>query len=145
MEIIADDLLQKIICKLSIKERLILREVNNLFKTNINSLLLRIYKLEYLLSKSHPVVMKLSTDLIYYTSYNKFTIFKSNEHNKIHPLFNINRSYDTCIVDSCRREKLGFIYYSRKYKPLYHQLCHWEFYNERNIPYCSYCYYIWNS
>jgi len=162
METLPDDLFQKIFCFLSLKQKILLRETCHFFKSRQNPMILSAYKLECLLKISHPIEMKLSSDLTCYTTYNNFTIYKTNQRETVHPLFRINNNYDTCIVDTCREKKLGYIFFSKKPALLYHQssnpwcfynkpapLYHqswnpWCFYNKRNIPYCNGCFKMWS-
>lgn len=144
IELLPEDLFKKILGFLSLKERKILREVSLIFESHLNSLFLLQYKLDNLLKIIYPLEMKLQKDLICFKAYNNCTIYKTQEPTRIHSLFARNNIYDKCIVDICREKKLGYVFYSTKLVPQYHQYRHWNYYIRRNIPYCSRCFEYWN-
>ena len=146
MESLSDDLFLKILSFLSLNEKIMMREISLYFKNQINTILLSIYKLEYLFNITHPVVIKEPSSLSCYLSYNNCTIYKMKvPSNRVHPLFSRNSNYDQCMVEICREKKLGDIYFSKRQVFATHQQIQyqWNYYNKRNIPYCSNCFYKW--
>jgi hypothetical protein len=139
MDIIPSDLYSNIFCFLSPNDQLILRRVSKIFEKNVKSKILIICKLNRNLEKIYLTETKLVTDLtlienpIFY-----FYIFKKIP--TVHTLFRqTNIVYDTCIVENCRNQKIGYIYYSKRKSP-YHQQYNWNFYSKRRIPYCLTCF-----
>ena len=148
MDTIPNDLIKRIFSLLSSNENLFMREVSLSFKRNTNPILLILNKLDNLLKISHPVEMILTSHLTCYLSYNNFTIFKMKDLAKIHSLFSMNIAtsiavgkFNSCIDESCREKKLGFLYFLKKQMSPLNGIA---FYNKRDIPYCSQCYKYWN-
>ena len=147
MDILPDDLILRIISFLSLKEIILMREVNHPFLSYINPLLLSALKLENSLKTTYVIEMKQAKDLTCYATYHNFTIFTNHKPaNQVHSLFriNINEPYNKCIDDRCREKKLGYIFFSKKsLSPNNHQTSHWHSYIKRNIPYCNKCFKKW--
>ena len=138
MDVVPGDMLLRIFDFLSLKEKILMREVSQTINSYINPLILRTYKLDKKFVNVFTVERKSSNELTCYKAYNNFTLFIINKQNRVHSLFRINNHYDQCIVDTCREKKLGYIYYhlSQTWKS--------SIYNKRNIPYCSNCYNYWS-
>jgi len=146
MEYLSDDLFIKILGFLSLKEKIMTREISLYFKYRINPILLSIYKLDNLFKITHSIETKRSSDLTCNVKYNNFTIYKMNSPSfQIHSLFSINNNYDRCMVNTCREKKLGYIYFSKRKVNTINIInsYQWNLYNKRNIPYCYNCFYNW--
>ena len=140
MELLPDELYDNIFGFLSIKEKIIVREVCILFESRIKRINLTVNRLENKMKRSHSIERKLTRDM-FLTISNNFLMYTDYMQNGIHTLFRINNhSYTRCIVDRCREKGLGNIY-------LYLNRCHyrigWNFYSKRIIPYCLNCYNKW--
>jgi hypothetical protein len=140
MELLPDELYDNIFGFLSIKEKIIVREVCILFESRIKRINLTVNRLENKMKRSHSIERKLTRDM-FLTISNNFLMYTDYTQNGIHTLFRINNhSYTRCIVDRCREKGLGNIY-------LYLNRCHyrigWNFYSKRIIPYCLNCYNKW--
>jgi hypothetical protein len=144
MDCLSDDILQRVLFFLSLNEKKFVREVSSNFKTLLRPFFLLEYKMDNLLNIIRPTEMKMPSDLTCYKAYNNCTIYKRQEPNRIHSLFARNNMYDKCVVDICREKRMGYIYYCKKQTPTYHQSRYWNFYNRRNIPYCSKCFNYWS-
>ena len=140
MELLPDELYDNIFGFLSIKEKIIVREVCILFESRIKKINLTVNKLENKMKRSHSIEKKLTRDM-FLTISNNVSMYTDYTQNGIHTLFRINNhSYTRCIVNGCREKGLGNIY-------LYLNRCHyrigWNFYSKRIIPYCLNCYNKW--
>ena len=141
MELLPDELYDNIFGFLSIKEKIIVREVCILFESRIKKFNLTVNKLENKMKRSHSIERKLTRDM-FLTISNNVSMYTDYTQNGIHTLFRINNhSYTRCIVNGCREKGLGNIY-------LYLNRCHyrigWNFYSKRIIPYCLNCYNKWD-
>jgi len=140
MELLPDELYDNIFGFLSIKEKIIVREVCILFESRIKKINLTVNKLENKMKRSHSIERKLTRDM-FLTISNNVSMYTDYTQTGIHTLFRINNhSYTRCIVNGCREKGLGNIY-------LYLNRCHyrigWNFYSKRKIPYCLNCYNKW--
>jgi hypothetical protein len=144
MDLLPDELYDNILGFLSIKEKIIVREVCILFESRIKKINLTINKLENNLKRLHSIEKKLCKDL-FLTINNNFAMYTDYTQNGIHTLFRINNhQYTRCIVDGCREKRLGNIYLAlNRYHYRYDYPAGWNFYSKRIIPYCLNCYNKW--
>lgn len=124
MESLSNDLYSIIIKFLSVKDRIILREVNNNFQQIIN--------------KKNLIILKLENNLknIFLSTDPAFSQYVDINRDRVHKLFRVtNYTYDKCIDQQCREKKMGYIHYSNilKYPNCY----------KRKIHYCVDCFNKW--
>jgi hypothetical protein len=141
MDMLPDELYDNILGFLSIKEKIIMREVCIIFEFKITKMNLVVNRLENKLKRSHSIERKQSRDL-FLTISNNVSMYTDYTQNGIHTLFRINNhSYTRCVVDGCREKGLGNIYLTlNRY---YYRVGGWNFYSKRKIPYCLNCYNKW--
>ena len=145
MNNLPDEIVSKIIVFLSVKEKVMLREVCKYLKTLVKEKYLHalslLYKLEFNIITSNNLMSKLQK-----TSSNIIPIKRgvyrqvNEEIHHIHKYFKMSKivEKDKCIVNGCNMKRLGKLFihlyvYENKYLGLE------GIFREHNTPYCSIC------
>jgi len=135
MDKVPIDLYDVIFHFLSLKEKIMMREVCKPFNLCIKSKLITIYKLQNRLKKLNSIELKHNSDIKCEYVYGNIKLYKQLRR---HTHFCVFKSYDRCIAN-CRSEKIGYIYHSPK-QIKQRQM---KQYNKRYIPYCIDCFKTW--
>ena len=140
MNILCDDLILNILKFLSVKEKLLLREVSFFFRSLISKKYLTIYKLDNLYKKTCSII-KHPRNLIFYTSKNNIFFLKNNTYLSVHKYFSrYNNFYNSrCVVANCREKRLEYLYYCKK-NDSFVQPDPYTFLIKKYIPYCDLCF-----
>ena len=144
MEILPKELCEIVLLFLSLKDRIIAREVSSTFLSCINSRNLVAYRLENKLAISHSIEKKYFSDIVLTINKN-FLLYTNNEIPRVHRYFRVsNKDNDSCIDSRCREKRIGNIYLSKNFKrSQLQQKDGSNFYTKRKIPYCIYCFNRW--
>jgi hypothetical protein len=136
MNEMAEEIEDKIIKNLSLKERVLMREVNKRMKLRIKEKIMHGYKLEESLRRINRIEIRMKKDLVCeYISNIKFY-----KEERIHKYFRVREKNTRC-VSGCGGVRMGSVYYvTEREKNLQMQR-----YNKRYIPYCINCFSIVNN
>lgn len=146
MERLPNDLFEKILTFLSLKERIFLRSVSNSIKTYIKYNNLITYRLGNLLPLIYSIESKRANQLILIT--NNDILYKPYEVNyddrsHVHPLFRVSSLKKKCIVERCGEKSLGYVYILINTPPYwrirYDDICT-HLFIKRKISYCLSCF-----
>ncbi len=149
MECLPNELYSIIFSFLSLKEKIIMREVSRNLKLYVKN---NDY-IRYILRNIFTIEKKTRGDLILPIHNNNFLYSDINydSHSGVHTLFRITKPYNIrykhCINADCSKKMLGVIYCSKKKLPLkvgVHTLYQYDLYVKRTIPYCINCFNTWN-
>lgn len=134
MDELPDDILHYVTHFLSLKECLMLREINVMFRSLIRSKTYATYMLENKLPSIVSIVLEYPKNYSSFIFNHNLCIYIRDKSTGIHPLFRINHYYNTCINERCREKKIGEAYIpilNNRYKG---KLV------KRNIQYCIDCF-----
>lgn len=132
MNRLPEEIYDKIVFFLSLKEKILIRKVNKKLKSMIKERIIITYKLENNFKRINRIEIKMKRDLI--CEYISVLNIKLYKEEKIHLYFRRRENNNKCVA-ICRGEQIGYIYHSPKsYSELY------GLYNKRYIPYCIECF-----
>ena len=147
MESLPYELYKIIFSFLSLKEKIIMREVS----TNLKSYVKNNDYICYRLRNVFTIEKKTRGDLILPIHNINFLYSDINYESQfgVHTLFRITKAYNikykNCINADCSKKMLGVIYCSKKkLSPKDHTFYHYDLYVKRTIPYCINCFNTWN-
>lgn len=147
MESLPYELSRIILSFLSLKEKIIMREVSRNLKSYVKNNDYVRYRLRnvFTIEKKNRGDLKLPIHNINFL----YSDINFDSHSGVHTLFRItkpyNRRYKQCINAECSKKMLGVIYCSKKKLPLTEQIFYqYDLYVKRTIPYCINCFNIWN-
>ncbi len=147
MESLPYELSRMIFSFLSLKEKIIMREVSR----NLKSSLKNNYHIRYRLRNKFTIEKKNRKHLILPIHNNNFLYsdINSDLNSGVHTLFGITKPYNIrykhCINVDCSNKMLGVIYCSKKkLPPRDEEYSQYELYLKRTMPYCINCFNRWN-
>lgn len=147
MECLSYELCKIIFSFLSLKEKIIMREVSR----NLKSYVKNNDYIRYRLRNVFTIEKKTPGDVILAIHNNNFLYsdIDSESRSGVHRVFRITKPYNTmykeCINAECSKKMLGVIYCSKKkLGPKDHTFYHYDLYVKRTIPYCINCFNRWN-
>ena len=147
MESLPNELYRIIFSFLSLKEKIIMREVSR----NLKSYVKNNHYIRYILRNVFTIEKKNRGDLILPIHNNNFLYSDINYESQIgvHTLFRITKPYNIrykhCINADCSKKMLGVIYCSKKkLQAIDSTFYQYDLYVKRTIPYCINCFNTWN-
>lgn len=153
MDTLPLELYENILFFLSVKDKVLTREVNKCFESIINQRNLIIYRLDNKLKKNYNIDLMLVQNYnLNITSNNNLVFYMYNNYT-VHSLFRSSTYYyNTCIDVTCKCKKLGTIFLPKIFVQNLIPKWYYKYMIEiidklykRDIPYCLYCFNKWGT